>query len=221
MNCLLAAATIKEIIPFMNHYRKQVLLPAHLNIDVLITGIGLTATSYSLARYFGHKRPDLVIQAGLAGCFDKNFSLGTVVAVKQDTVADQSVMEKKKLLTLFDLGLMKQNQFPYAKGWLRNNNSNLLKSCRLKSVNGITVNQVSTSKQMIKFYQRKFNPVIESMEGAALHYVCLMEKIPFLQVRSISNYAGERNKQKWNLKESIINLNNKLISILETLNTQQ
>ncbi len=24
-----------------------------------------------------------------------------------------------------------------------------------------------------------FNPVVESMEGAALHYTCLMENIPF------------------------------------------
>jgi futalosine hydrolase len=55
------------------------------------------------------------------------------------------------------------------------------------------------------------------MEGAALHYVCLLEKIPFLQVRSISNYIGERNKKKWNIKESINNLNKELIRLLESL----
>jgi futalosine hydrolase len=55
------------------------------------------------------------------------------------------------------------------------------------------------------------------MEGAALHYVCLMEKIPFLQIRSISNYIGERNKKNWNMKESIINLNKELIRLLEQL----
>ena len=55
------------------------------------------------------------------------------------------------------------------------------------------------------------------MEGAAMHYVCLMEKIPFLQLRSISNYIGERNKRKWNMNESIINLNNELIKLIKKI----
>ena len=59
--------------------------------------------------------------------------------------------------------------------------------------------------------------MVESMEGAALHYVCLKEKIPFLQIRSVSNYIGERNKKNWNMKESIANLNLELIKIITTI----
>jgi len=70
---------------------------------------------------------------------------------------------------------------------------------------------------MIKFYRDAFDPVTESMEGAALHYVCLMEKTPFFQIRSISNYIGERNKQKWNMMDSIINLNKSLKSLVTSL----
>ena len=66
------------------------------NIDILITGIGLTATTYCLLKQLQLKRPDLVIQAGVAGCFDKKIPLGTVVAVKKETIADQSVIELKK-----------------------------------------------------------------------------------------------------------------------------
>jgi len=89
-----------------------------------------------------------------------------------------------------------------------------LKKTKLKIVKGISVNQISTSKQMIKFYRDVFDPVTESMEGAALHYVCLMEKIPFVQIRSISNYIGERNKKKWDMNESIIKLNEALINTI-------
>ena len=67
---------------------------------------------------------------------------------------------------------------------------------------------------MIQFYRDTFDPVTESMEGAALHYVCLMENIPFLQIRSISNYIGERNKKKWDMNQSIYDLNNALVSII-------
>ena len=137
-----------------------------------------------------------------------------MVAVKQDAIADQSVIELQKLRTLFDLKLVPQDQHPYKKGWLINPNKEVLKKTNLKIVKGISVNQISTSKQMIKFYRDVFDPVTESMEGAALHYVCLLENVPFVQIRSISNYIGERNKQKWDMMDSIANLNDALIKTI-------
>jgi futalosine hydrolase len=213
MNILLVAATAKEIEPFFESYRNTKRLR---DIDIMITGIGLTAATYHLSKQINLKRPGLVIQAGVAGCFDKKIALGSVVIVKKETIADQSVIELKKLKTLFDLGLIPHDQFPFTKGWLENNND-LLKKIRLKKVNAISVNEITTSKQKIKFYTGSFRPVIESMEGAALHYTCLMEKIPFIQLRSVSNYIAERDKKKWDLKISIVNLNKELIKLLEAL----
>jgi futalosine hydrolase len=217
MNCLLVSATAKEISPFLDHYRNGDNKP---DLDILITGIGQTATTYALVRQISLKKPDLIIQAGIAGCFDKNISLGSVVVVKLDTFADQSVIENKQLKTMFDLGLIKFNQSPFSKGWLVNPNKDFIKQTKLKAVKGVSVNHITTAKQMIGLYQEKFQPTIESMEGAALHYVCLMEKISFLQIRSISNYIGERNKKKWNIKNAIINLNKEIINLISNLHTQ-
>jgi len=209
MNCLIVAATPIEITPFLGYFKSSNIK----NIDVLITGIGLTATTYSLMRQLRLKKPDLVIQAGVGGCFDTSIPLGQVVVVKQEAIADQSVIELNQLKTLFDLKLVPQDQFPFKKGWLINNNE-VLKKTSLRKVKGISVNEITTSKQKVKFYNETFNPVVESMEGAALHYVCLMEKIPFIQLRAISNYITERNKKKWNMKESITNLNKEIIKLL-------
>lgn len=218
MNCLLVTATAKEIVDFLDHYRNSYKTTfVDITIDVLITGIGLTATTYSLTKYFGLKRPDFVIQAGVAGCFDKNIPLGSVVAIRQDTIADESVIELKRLKTLFDLKLVSPNQFPYKKGWLVNPDKGIFKRNKYKSVKAISVNQISTDRKMISLYQKTFRPAIESMEGAAFHYVCLSEKIPFLQLRSISNYIGERNKTKWEIKDAVNNLNKELIRLLESL----
>lgn len=207
---LIAAATAKEIGPFIELTRAG----TFTNIDILVTGIGLTASTYHLTQQLALKKYGLVIQAGVAGSFNLNTGLGQVVAIKQDTIADQSVVELQKLRTLFDLELVPQDQHPYKKGWLINPHKEILKKTRLKTVKGISVNQISTSKQMIKFYKDVFDPVTESMEGAALHYVCLMENVPFLQIRSISNYIGERNKKKWNMMDSIVNLNDVLAKII-------
>src|ERR1051325_4645139 len=214
MNCLLIAATSKEIEPFLQYYKSSKELS---DLDILITGIGLTATTFHLSKQIQLKRPAVVIQAGVAGCFDKQLSLADVVVIKQDTIADESVIELENLKTMFDLKLVPQNQYPYQKGWLINPNNVLIRKSKLRAVAGISVNQITISPQTVGFYKNKFNPVIESMEGSALHYVCLMEKIPFLQIRSLSNYIGERNKKNWNMKESIHNLNQELIQLIATL----
>ena len=216
MTCLVVAATVMEINPFLEYFRGNNQLSANLEIDILITGIGLTASTYSLTKQLNIKRPDVVIQAGIGGCFEKSIPLGSVFAIKQDTFADMGVTESGKLKTLFDLGLASANQSPFSKGWLINK-SGLLKKVKLKKVKAVSVNEITTAKKKVALYKEKFDPVVESMEGAALHYVCLMEKIPFLQIRSISNYIGERNKKNWKIKDSILNLNNELIRLLKKL----
>lgn len=216
MKILVAAATPIEISPFLKQLREDPLIFS--NTDVLITGIGLTATTYTLSKQFQIYKPDLVIQAGVGGCFDKTKPLGTVVAVKQETIADQSVIEINQLKTLFDLKLIPHNQFPYRNGWLINKNE-LLKNIKLQKVKGISVNEITTSKKKMMFYENHFSPVVESMEGAALHYTCLMENIPFIQIRAMSNYIAERNKKKWNMKESVDNLNKELVKTLKNINS--
>ena len=213
MNILLVAATAKEIEPFFEYYRNS---KQPQDIDVLITGIGLTSTTYHLLKQIQLKRPGLIIQAGIAGCFDKKISLGKVVVVEKETIADQMVIESKKLKTIFDLELAAHDLFPYTNGWLENKNE-ILNKLKLQKVTSISINEITTAEEKIKLYKKKFDPLIETMEGAALHYVCLMEKVPFIQLRSISNYIAERDKKKWKMKKAIKNLNNELIKFVEIL----
>jgi futalosine hydrolase len=118
---------------------------------------------------------------------------------------------------MFSLGLAKPNSGPYKRGWLLNPNDDMIRISGLKPVRAISVNQISTSKQMLALYRDNFNPVVESMEGAALHYVAIMEKIPFVQLRALSNYVGERNKKHWRLAEAITGLNKEMIRLTDQI----
>jgi futalosine hydrolase len=215
MPILIAAATSIEIQSFLQYLQHPSFTSLNKEIDVLVTGIGLTACTYSLSKQLQLKKYTAVIQAGVAGCFNKKISLGTVVVVKKDTIADQSVIELNQLKSLFDLKLVPHSRFPYKNKWLTNPYLPLLKATGLKTVTGISVNEITAATKKVQFYTQHFNPVVESMEGAALHYVALMEGVPFLQLRSMSNYVAERNKSNWNMKESIANLNNTLIQLVE------
>jgi futalosine hydrolase len=66
-NILVIAATAKEINPFIELTRTGDLKN---NIDILISGIGLAASTYHLAKQLALKKYDVVIQAGVAGSFD-------------------------------------------------------------------------------------------------------------------------------------------------------
>ena len=217
MNCLVIAATPIEIRPLLEKLKEgNIPISNSIQLDVLITGIGLLATSYSLQKQIQLKRPDLIIQAGVGGCFDKTMKLGRVFIIKKEAIADQSVVELNALKTLFDLDLVPANQPPYQKGWLVNPHS-ILKKLRLPKVTGISVNEIATQPQKVRFYKKQFNPLIESMEGAALHYVALQEGIPFIQLRSTSNYIAERNKKNWNMPAAIHSLNQSLLDLLQVL----
>lgn len=218
MNCLLIASTAAEIAPFLEHYRNtEKLTHIDFKLDVLVTGVGLTSAVYALTKQLSISKPHLVIQAGVAGCFDKKEPLAKVYCVKQDVIADMGVMDRNDYTSVFDMKLVNKKQFPYSNGLLINPDKNLLRRTKLKAVKSISVNEITTDKKRTAVYKKKWNPLLESMEGAALHYVCLMEKIPFLQIRSTCNYIGERDKKKWKMKEAVGNLNTELIRLLEGL----
>lgn len=218
MHCLLVASTAGEITPFTEHLAAtEKLEHIDFDIDILITGVGSNAATYHLTRYLQAKKPDLVIQAGVAGSFDKNTTIGTVFAVIEDTYADQGVQEKSGFRDLFDLQLAAPNDLPFKKGVLKNPNKVLIQRTKLKKARSVTVNEITTQQKRAQYYLEKYKAKLESMEGASLHYVCLQEGVSFLQIRSVSNYVGERNKKKWDLPLAIENLNKQLIRLLESL----
>ncbi len=205
MNVLVVSATEFELEPFIRENKA---------VDVLITGIGIPATIFHLTKRLCQKNYDLVIQAGIAGTFSGGIKKGTVVLVNKDSFGDVGIYEKENFNTLFEAGFINKNDFPFTEGWLVNNHE-YLSQATLQLATGITVNKITDDARQVNELFDKFNPGIESMEGGALHYVCLQQSVGFLQLRSISNMVGERDKSKWAMKEAITNLNVELNSLLK------
>ncbi len=205
-------------------------MPAFLEIDKLYTtdserfkvgfhqaGVGLLSTAVSLTRLVFEEKPDLIVQVGIAGCFDASVSLGEVVAISDETVGDMGVQENGKWKDIFDLKLEKPGYPPYEKKKLPNHFLEKFNLLKLKEVSAVTVNEITTGKERILQLVKKYDPVIESMEGAALHYVCREMNIPFIQIRAISNYIGERDKEQWKIKGAIVNLTDVILKYVEKL----
>jgi futalosine hydrolase len=205
MNLLLVSATEFELEPFLHENEK---------VEVLITGVGIPNTIYHLTKKLAKKNYDLVIQAGIAGSFNEQILKGSVVVVKQDTFGDVGMEEKENFKTLFETGLAQANDFPFRNGWLLNENK-YLSHQSLPIVNGVTVNKITDDQKIIRGMVKKFRADIESMEGAAFHFACLHQKVNFLQLRSISNTVGDRDKKNWQMNIAIENLSIELKKILK------
>jgi futalosine hydrolase len=216
MEILLVAATTFEIQPTIDHLRQRTGNNGVISVTPLIAGVGSLATSYALTRRLAETHPGLVLQAGIAGCYtDKK--PGEVVVVGEEVLGDLGVWEEQCFKSLFDMKLADPDGFTFTTGRLVNPHKSFLSLTGLEAVRGMTINEITTDAIRIAWHQQNTFAIVESMEGGPLHYVCLRENIPFLQLRSISNAVGIRDKTKWNIPLAIARLNEELTGLLEKL----
>ena len=184
------------------------------SIDILITGIGIAFTVYALTKTLSKKQYNLVINTGIAGSLSGKLKIGDLVQVTSEEFADLGIRSESSFSTLFEMGFIDKNTYPFSDTKLKNNSFQNTFTTNIQQVKGITVNTVNGNKNEIENIKNKFNADIESMEGAAFFYVCLMEKVPFIEIRAISNYVEERNKENWNIPLAINNLTTMIKKIL-------
>lgn len=219
MYVLVVAATPGEITPAMNFFHGKG--TDHFQVEFHCTGVGLTAASFEITRLALSKTPDLIIQAGIAGCFTPPPALGEVVIVATEASGDMGVWENGNWKNMAELSLLHPDLPPYEAGALPNPYLAAFTFLGLSHATGISVNQITTDQKMMEQLQKKHPaPLIESMEGAGLHYTCRMLQIPFLQLRGISNLVGERNKENWKIPLAIEQVNQSLIRLLTRIATE-
>lgn len=184
--------------------------------SLLVAGVGSMATSWNMNHWIElNGKPDVAINAGIAGSFRDDLTPGDVVLPLTDCFADLGIENGNDFLTLSEAGLISADEFPYKNGMLYADPLyiNNIKSI-LKPVRAITVNTATGSETTRDRLIKKFNPDIETMEGATFFYICSRENIPFLAVRAISNKVGPRIKNNWNIPLALSNMSEKLIDIL-------
>jgi futalosine hydrolase len=195
----------------------------NIETDILISGMGLPLTIYRLSTLLSKEKYDLVINPGIAGSFRNDLPIGTVVYTAVEQFGDLGVDDNGEILTLFDLGYIDPGINPFTGGKLLNsyNIEKYRTLVPLPRVNGITVNMASGNMDEIERRRLKFSPDIETMEGAGVFFVCLLQNIPFIEIRSISNLVEPRNAKNWNVPMALINLGDILSKLFSEINQQE
>ena len=192
MKVLIVAATSAEI---------EVSIPMlqQMQIDYLITGVGMTATAYALGKRLQQQNYDLILNVGIAGTLDYSIPIGSIVLITTDILSELGAQEPQKFITIEEMGFGQSIFTPELPKNLK---------CDIPTHTAITVNTVHGTDSAIVAIKTLFpTAAVESMEGAAVFYAAIQENIACLQVRTISNRVEKRDKSKWDIPLAIKNLN--------------
>ncbi|MEJ5994086.1 futalosine hydrolase [Pedobacter sp. Du54] len=206
---LVVAATYEELLPTFSHFGwPKANFVEQPSYDVLITGVGITATAFALGQRLNDSY-GFVLNVGIAGSFNKEIELGSLVNITEDTFSEFGAEDGHHFIPIDELGFGKSVHLSNL-----TTENNLITNIMV--VKGITVNTVHGNADRIKQLLERLPVSTESMEGAAVFYACEQLNIPAVQIRSISNYIEQRNRESWKVGLAIKNLNEWLITYLNT-----
>ncbi len=184
---------------------------ADLSIDSLVTGIGMVATAHSLTEKLVSEKFNLVVNIGITGSFNRRMKIGQVVQVNSDRLIELGAEDGDRFVPADEMGWVEFDQLEFVSP---------IELKGLVNANGITVNRVHGNAESIRKTVEEFNPDVESMEGAAVAYVCRQMDIPWVQIRSISNRVEPRNKDNWDIPLALKNLNGEVQEQLKWLGNE-
>lgn len=213
MKRLFVASTELEIRSIHDHLPLQKtaygfsVLDQGVDAGFIISGIGIPSTLIELSRCLTDLEPEEVIQIGFAGSFDNRLDLGGVFEVNEECFGDLGMDDHGRFLPLFQ-------EFPGVKGsygWISYPGYTPLPRKR-----GVTVNTATGSSERYALLKAHWNPELETMEGAAGMLFCQEMGVRYMQIRSVSNYVGPRNKSQWNTRLAGDNLAQWVITYLRS-----
>lgn len=205
----LAGSTIKPYVPFPIH-----IIPG-MSVDLLVTGVGATATTFHLARYGSGY--DLILNIGIAGSYKKELNIGSIVFVSHDNFGDLGIDDNGSFIPLHKVNFDIKPDNPLADDLMTNPWLNFFNEINIIQAKGITLGTTSGSTERIESIKKIWNPDIETMESAAVFYSCLKLHIPFACIRAISNMVEPRDKSHWESHKAINNICNYTKEILPFL----
>ena len=146
-------------------------------------GVGKVLTAMITQKLIDLFDPNKIIFTGVAGGIDKNYKIGDVVISKDCLQYD---------LNAEGLGF-ERGAVPYTDYKIFQADAELLKiALQTKLDNKVYQGRILTGDQFLTHKELdNFLPIINDLQGQALAQVCIVNKIPWLIVRTISDNADD------------------------------
>ncbi|OOE10102.1 futalosine hydrolase [Fictibacillus arsenicus] len=188
-------------------------------IDVKLAGVGPISAGIQTAKALAADEYDLVINMGIAGGFKEKAEVGSLVIANEIVSADLGAESPEGFITLDELGFGASTRVKTDSDLVQI----LLESIKAANIpvqagNILTLSTVTgTAETTSKLQQREPGALAEAMEGYGVAMAAKEFGLPVLEIRSISNPIGPRDRSAWRIKDALVTLESASKVIVEVL----
>ncbi|ARK28684.1 futalosine hydrolase [Halalkalibacter krulwichiae] len=177
------------------------------DIEVHVVGVGVVTAAVNTAFLLASKKYDVVINMGIAGGFNGKANVETVVIADELVAADLGAESKDGFLSLDELKLgsvlipVDDRLTTSIKKILVENGAEVATGAVL------TLSTVTGTAETADRLQKRYpNAMAEAMEGYGVGVAAKQMNIPIMEIRTISNMVGPRDRSAWKIKEALVAL---------------
>jgi futalosine hydrolase len=168
------------------------------SLALLRTGVGPVNAAFALTRFLAEHEARAVVACGIGGAYPgSGFEPGDVVCAESETYGDLGAESPSGFLDMQALG------FPVIQGdpALFNRLPVDLFPATRRAAFVTNATCTGTDEKAAALVART-GGAVESMEGAAIVHVARLMAVKVGEVRGISNTAGNRDRQRWQVREA-------------------
>ncbi|WP_343073199.1 futalosine hydrolase [Salicibibacter cibi] len=186
------------------------------NINVALSGVGPAQAAARTAFALTKDDYDMVISAGIAGGFKNRAEVGDVVIGERLIAADLGAESSESFLPIDELGFG-SNEIAADASSTQQMSARLRENGqKVRSGTIVTLSTVTGTEDTAAMLMQRFTDArAEAMEGFGVATAAAEKNLSVLEIRTISNLIGLRNKENWNIKEALATLENTGVAIKE------
>lgn len=188
------------------------------DIDVIVGGVGVAEAAVHTAFALAVKEYDYVINAGIGGGFEGQATIGMVALANRVVAGDLGAETAEGFCNIDTLGFGSAT-IEIERDLLKRAEQALLQANLPFQIGPIMTNSTVTGTATTAEIHAKRLPgvVAEAMEGFGVGTAAKIKEIPFLEIRTISNMVGPRDKDAWRIGDALAMLTVASRAITEVL----
>ena len=189
-------------------------------VFILTAGPGPLYMAAALGTVIPAIRPALLMLTGCCGGFkEAGIEKGAVLIATEEIYAQLGAEDPAGESPVIPLSFL-PNRLPMAHDLAERALKSLgqteyFRDIQLRSGPFVTVSMVTATKAHAEKYHRFYSAVAENMEGFAAAAVCRLYEVPVIEVRSVSNFVGERDKESWQTGPAFERAQKAVLTLLE------
>jgi futalosine hydrolase len=242
---LILAATFKEIEPFLKilnnpqqaEVGKRKIISGHYGhqqMHTVITDPGMVNAAQAMTAAVESINPSIIIQTGCAGAFKQTgLRIGDIgIATEEiDLHLGIEAPHPSHVLRPLPFSVLRSNRQTYtnrypahpkltatAYGML----TRKFRPLKIGVFRGpfLSVSTITATDERAAQHFDNYHAIMEQMEGSGTAHLSLLYNIPFIEIRSASNWVGNRKRHQWDIPLAAENVARALGAFVESLPAQ-